>query len=248
MLACYDELEHITDSIQKIFDVLDDWVYSYEIVFVDDNSRDNTRDLIAQIIAANPDRPLRTVFHDENTGRGGAVSDGMRAARGRVVGFIDIDLEVQPHYIPSCVRPILRGEADVVVGHRFYEAVTWLHIFRAFLSRGYQLIVHRFLNHNLGDSESGYKFFSRAALLDILPRVHDQHWFWDTEIITYAKRAGYRVAEVAVLFRRRADKTSTVKPIKDSIYYLRHLLRFKRRLSAEEQAEAAAQTENQPSG
>ncbi len=238
VLACYNEAEHFVESVHQIFDVLDDSVYRYEIIFVDDRSQDGTPDLIRQVCDANPHRPLRAIFHEVNTGRGGAVSDGMKVARGKVVGFIDVDLEVQAHYVPSCVRAILRGEADVVIGHRYYALTPWL-LYRHVLSRGYHYLVQRFLDLKLGDSESGYKFFAREALHTILPYTQDTHWFWDTEIVAYALLGGYRVQEIPVLFFRKSNKTSTVRPIHDSVYYVRHLVAFKRRLRTERDKIAA---------
>jgi glycosyltransferase involved in cell wall biosynthesis len=91
-LACYNEAEHFESSVRRIVRVLDDTRLTYEIIFVDDCSADRTPRLIQQVRNEFPDKDITTLFHAANTGRGGAVSDGFRAAKGAIVGYIDIDL------------------------------------------------------------------------------------------------------------------------------------------------------------
>lgn len=226
ILPCYNEAEHIEQSIPEIVRVLDAARWSYEIVFVDDASQDNTRDLIRRLIVQFPDRQLSAIYHEMNTGRGGAVRDGFLSARGEIVGYIDIDLEVRPLYIPSCMLALEDG-ADVCIGLRIYRLQ--LHNFlRHVLSRGYALMVRRLLNLPYLDTESGYKFMRRPAALELLKHTQDQGWFWDTEVMYFAHNLGYRVVELPCLFMRRKDKTSTVRPIRDSLAYWRSLSRFRR--------------------
>ena len=227
VLPCYNEAEHIEDSVPRIVEVLDVCRWSYEIIFVDDESQDNTRELIQELLDRYPDHRMSAIFHEQNTGRGGAVSDGFRAASGEVVGYIDIDLEVGPHYIIPCMLALQNG-ADVAVAHRIYRLRPRA-FFRHVLSRGYSTLTARLLGWPFRDTESGYKFMWRRTALDLLQYVESTGWFWDTEIMYYAHHLGYRVVELPSLFLRRQDKTSTVKPIRDSLDYWWNLIRFLRR-------------------
>src|SRR5262245_46193649 len=119
VLACYNEEGHLAASFREIREVLDDFKRPYEVLFVDDVSRDRTRDVIQQIVAAHPDLQLRVLLHERNQGRGATVTDGFRAARGEIVGYLDVDLEVHARYIPSLVQAIERG-ADVATVRRIY--------------------------------------------------------------------------------------------------------------------------------
>jgi glycosyltransferase involved in cell wall biosynthesis len=109
VLACYNEELVIEDSVAQVIEVLDNTRYSYQIIFVDDCSKDRTRELIDTVIDRYPDHRMARIFHEHNKGRGGTVSDGIRAAEGEVVGFIDIDLEVHARYMPSCVQAVIEG-------------------------------------------------------------------------------------------------------------------------------------------
>ena len=82
-----------------------------------------------------------------------------------------------------------------------------------------------------GFVRSGCKWFRTGAIRDVLNEATNDGWFFDTEIMIAAERAGLTIAQVPVLFRRRFDKASTVRPLADAIDYWRHLIAFRRRLA-----------------
>jgi hypothetical protein len=228
VLACYNEEAVLADSFREIREALEELGRPYEIVFVDDVSRDRTRDLIRSICEAHPDTRLRVVLHDVNKGRGATVTDGFRAAEGEIAGYLDVDLEVHPRYIPSLVRAVERG-ADVATVRRIY-AFQARSLDRYAMSRGYSYLVRRLLRSSLRDTETGFKFFRRAALLPLLDVIRDPGWFWDTEVMIRAERRGLRIEEVPGAYIRRYDKVSTVHGVRDSARYFRRLLAFRREL------------------
>jgi len=228
VLACYNEEEVLAASFAEIHEVLEDVGRPYEIVLVDDVSRDRTREIIREMAAAHPAVPIQVILHDVNRGRGATVTDGFRAARGEIVGYLDVDLEVHARYIPSLVRAIEKG-ADVATVRRIY-AFQLRSLDRYVMSRGYSYLVRRMLGTSLHDTETGYKFFRREALMPVVDEVRDPGWFWDTEFMIRAERRGLRVAEVPGAYVRRFDKTSTVRGLRDSARYFGKLLAFRREL------------------
>ncbi len=232
VLACYNEAEHLESSFAEIRETLQQATWSFEIIFVDDCSRDATPELLRSIVARHGELDLRLILHERNQGRGAAVSDGFRAARGAITGYIDIDLEVHCRYIPALVRAIEKG-ADIATVQRIY-AFQILGLDRYLMSRGYSWLVRQLLGLPFRDTESGYKLFRRETILPVLAEIEDGGWFWDTEFMARASRRGLRVVEVPGAYIRRADKTSTVRGIPDSLSYFRQLLRFRGRLRLEE--------------
>src|SRR5437667_1351111 len=230
VLACYNEEEILASSFAEIHEELEGIGCPYEFVFVDDASRDRTRDLIREIVAAHPSVAIQVILRETNRGRGATVADGFRAARGEIAGFLDVDLEVHARYIPSLVRAIDKG-ADVATVRRIY-AFQLRSLDRYFMSRGYSYLVRRLLGTSLRDTETGYKFFRRQALLPLLDEVRDPGWFWDTEVMVRAERRGLRIAEIPGAYVRRFDKTSTVRGLRDSVHYFGRLLSFRRQLEA----------------
>jgi glycosyltransferase AglD len=228
VVACYNEEEVLAKSFAEILEVLEDFGRPYEIVFVDDVSRDRTREILREIVATHPSAPIQVILHDVNRGRGATVTDGFRAARGEIVGYLDVDLEVHARYIPSLVRAIEKG-AEVATVRRIY-AFQLRSLDRYFMSRGYSYLVRKLLGTALHDTETGYKFFRREALLPVLDEIRDPGWFWDTEFMIRAERRGLRVAEVPGAYVRRFDKTSTVSGLRDSARYFGKLLTFRREL------------------
>lgn len=230
VLACYNEAEHLESSFAEIRETLEQTSWPFEVIFVDDVSRDRTREILHGIVAAHPSVDLKVILHEENRGRGATVTDGFRAARGTVAGYLDVDLEVHARYVPSLVRAIEHG-ADIATVRRIY-ALQVRALDRYFMSRGYSFLVRRVLDLPFHDTETGYKFFRRDRVLPLLDEIEDGGWFWDTEFMARAARRGLKVAEIPGAYVRREDKTSTVRGLRDSVLYFRQLLRFRRKLAA----------------
>jgi len=225
VLPCYNEKVTFLDSINRIMQTLDDFGRNWEIIFVDDGSIDGTKELIQETIKKYPQRSLRAYFHKLNQGRGQTVIDGLLEAKGQVVGFIDIDLEVGEWYLPKFIKAIEEG-ADSAVAWRIYD-FNLSSILRWFSSKGYSFLRQIVLGLPYKDTEGGYKFFNKKKIIPIIKKCQYKGWFWDTEIMARIYKAGFKVKEIPVAFVRRFDKTSTVRLIPDSFAYLKDLLSFK---------------------
>ncbi|MFQ5656058.1 MAG: glycosyltransferase [Candidatus Methylomirabilales bacterium] len=235
VLACYNEGPVLAESLPEILAVLDGTRLTYEIVLVDDGSSDGTAEEIRRLLAAYPRAPMRATFHPRNLGRGATVADGIRVACGRLVGFLDVDLEVSARYIPDLVRVLERG-ADVAVGFRIYRLTPRV-LHRWVLSKGYVGLVRWLLDVPLRDTESGCKFFRRDRILPVLAETEDPGWFWDTEIMVRSLRAGLRIVEVPVLFFKRPEVPSRVRLVRDSVTYFHRLWKFRRHIRQEPAAD-----------
>jgi dolichyl-phosphate beta-glucosyltransferase len=228
VLACYNEEATLAVNFGEIRDTLDGLGEPYEIIFVDDVSQDRTRELIRSIVKSHSDVEFQVLLHEINRGRGATVTDGFRAARGEITGYLDADLEVHSRYIPSLVRAIEKG-ADVATVRRIY-AFQVRSLDRYLMSRGYSFLVRRMLGISVRDTETGYKFFRRETLLPVLAEIRDPGWFWDTEFMVRASRRGLRIEEIPGAYIRRFDKSSTVRGVRDSLRYFAKLLAFRREL------------------
>lgn len=225
ILPCYNEEPILLDSFEKILTILKLSRFSFEIIFVDDKSSDMTLSILRTICKKNSH--CRLFAHARNTGRGRSVADGIKAAKGKVAGYIDIDLEVSPIYIAQMVNLILENKAEVVLGKRIYRT-TLMSIPREIFSKGYTYLTEKILNTGKVDTESGYKFFNRKKILPLLAKASHPHWFWDTQIIIYSKRAGLKIVEIPVLYLRRFDKKSSVRVWRDIMDYLVNLWKFRK--------------------
>ncbi|MDD5529671.1 MAG: glycosyltransferase family 2 protein [bacterium] len=225
IIACYNEEPILIKNISKVMEVLDKTNLSYEIIFVDDCSKDRTREKIEEIMLMYKDKNLQKIFHKENIGRGGSVKDGIKIAKGKVTGYIDIDLEVGAEYIPEFVDAIKSGY-DIAVAHRTYK-LQIKSIDRWILTKGYHLLVEIILGLPYEDTEAGYKFFDTNKVLSMIDEIEDMRWFWDTEFMARAYLHNYKVKEILCIFIRRYERRSTVKTFPDSFNYFIRLLQFK---------------------
>jgi hypothetical protein len=225
IVACYNEGEHLHKSLPILIDFLNEIKITYELIIIDDCSKDNTREIINQIAKGYSSKKMRIVFHNLNVGRGGTVTEGMMIANGKYTGFLDIDLETPPWYILPALYSLKNGY-DLVCAHRIYKSNIKTFI-REFLSRSYNKLMKFMLGVSFEDSEAGFKFFNTEEIKPVLRQVKNKHWFFDTEIMVRSYYAGLKIKEIPTLFLRKEDKTSTVKIFRDSIDYFKNLKSFK---------------------
>src|SRR3989344_3954261 len=112
IMPSYNEKDTISEIIKRVRAV-DLGKIEKEIIVVDDGSKDGTRDIIAKI------DKIKVILHEKNMGKGGALKTGFAKMTGDVAIIQDADLEYDPEDYKLLLKPILRGEADVVYGSRF---------------------------------------------------------------------------------------------------------------------------------
>lgn len=223
IIACYNEGPSLPNSLQSVLEVLSELPYAWEMICIDDKSLDESFHNLKTFSKGK--RNVKVFAHKKNLGRGGTVKQGILKAQGKVVGYIDIDLEVSAVYIPQFVRAIEKG-ADVAIANRIYQENIFS-ITRWLASKSYSFIVRLMLDLNLYDTEAGYKFFNRKKILKTLRKTENKHWFFDTEILVRSKSDNLKINQIPVLFLRRNDKKSTVRLIPDTIAYIKAIYNFK---------------------
>lgn len=233
VIPCYNEGPTLKSSIQELIDVLDNTRLRYELIFIDDASTDQTAAVLRSIVPGFGPK-ARFISNPRNYGRGKTVKTGFMDASGDVVGFLDIDLEIHPIYILRFMLAIQRG-ADAAIAWRTHRIPLVL-FYRWVMHVGYQRLRQIVLGQRIHDTEAGFKFFKRKSILPVLKKTVDEHWFWDTEIVTRAYMAGLKVEEIPVLFVKRDDKKSTVNPLRDSSDYVRSLFRLRNIMRMEEKS------------
>lgn len=239
VIPCYNEMQVIEENVPRVEEIIQSTRFTYEIILYDDGSTDGTREVGREIASKSPHIIWRQ--HEKNKGRGATVTDGLRLSRGRIVGYLDMDLESPAEYLLPLVLEIEKG-ADVVIASRLehvrlgelplskrpFAILYWL--LRAVLSTGYSFLVRHLLNVHFRDTEAGFKFFSRDAILPLLDRIEDDHWFWDTEVMVRAYYSGLKIVEYPSLFLKNPEKSSTVKIFSDSVLYFKNILHFKKQV------------------
>lgn len=227
ILPCYKEENHLEESVHELVKAARGFGFTYEFIFVEDGSPDNTKAGLLKLESWLPNSKF--VYHNRNRGRGAALKTGYKAASGDIIGYIDIDLEISPLYIIDMVDAL--EKTDIAIGKReYFYKFHFKSIFRNILSKGYRAISKFLLKHPYTDTETGFKFFKRKAVEPFFDKIENDHWFWDSEFMILAHQHGLSVTEIPVRFVRNEIKPSTVKPVRDTITYMKELLNYRKKL------------------
>jgi 4-amino-4-deoxy-L-arabinose transferase-like glycosyltransferase len=201
VLPAYNEEAGIRQAIVEADEALAALCDDYEILVVDDGSRDATAVVVAEEAAIRP--RVRLLRHDSNRGYGAALRTGFEAARFDLVAFTDADCQF---YLADLDRLLpLTQSRPIAVGWREDRKDSWL---RRFLSRGYNLLTRILLGSCVRDCDCALKIFRREALATILPETTG--FFVNVEMLARARQLGYEVAETGVRHRPRLRGKSTV--------------------------------------
>lgn len=228
VLPCFREEQSIAPGIAKIFEVMATTSLHFEVIFVDDASTDQTREKILKAAAEYPN--VSYLFQSKNTGRGAAFKNGVKSAKGKIIGYLDIDLEISISSLPDVIRAIERGN-DVVIVKRNYK-IKWTPSFliRHFASVLYKRIAWEVLNIPCLDTETGFKFFRRNALQELLKKTESRGWFFDTEIICLAHYNELKITQVTGEYKKNFQKISTVHLFSDSVTQFLQVLSYRKKL------------------
>lgn len=222
VIPLYNEEPILEESLKEIKLLLDSSKFLYEVILIDDKSMDKTVEIANKF--TNQNKGFRLFCHDKNQGRGGTVRDGIKMAKGNVVGFIDIDLEVPVYNIIPCILEIKEG-FDVATIHRIYKLKL---NYRWIMSKGYGWLVRLVCKSPLKDTETGCKFFNREKILPLLDQTIDNHWFWDTEIMVRSYYENLNIIEIPALFIKKSESLSSVHYFSDSVEYFLKLINFRK--------------------
>lgn len=235
VIATYNDAPHLRRNVMRLQQYFSATNLRYEFVFVDDCSKDHTRLEISSLVTDLTRMGVKCVeaHHESNIGRGGAVTDGILASSGQIVGYIDIDLEPLHDCLLTLILDVSNHRYDVIVGRRAIANAIDKPI-RVLSSYVYRWLAHLVLKLPVADTECGLKIFRREAILPILLECHDKRWFWDTEVVHRAWRRGLKVGQHWIVFFEDRTKRSTVRLIPDTWNYLKAIARYKRHLRREQ--------------
>jgi glycosyltransferase involved in cell wall biosynthesis len=219
IIPVYNEVESIREIIQRVQATRLAW----EIVIVDDYSKDGTRDLLKEMDGKDN---VRVLMHDKNQGKGAAVRTGLAAARGDVLLIQDADLEYDPRDYPVLLKPLEEGIAEVVYGSRFLGgprrvAMFW-HMVANYLLTFMTNILY---NTILSDMETGYKVF-RRHVIEGMP-LHARRFDFEPEFTAKVLKRHYRIFEVPISFNPRDYAQGKKIKLKDAFEAVWTLLKYR---------------------
>jgi dolichyl-phosphate beta-glucosyltransferase len=213
VVPCYNEERRLVEGLAALTTYLKGR-RPYEILVVDDGSRDGTLALARS--QADRDPAIRVLGLPRNRGKGAVVREGMLAARGSRILMTDVDLSSPIDELPKLDAALDR--ADVAIGSRALAASS-IEVRqsgrRENLGRSFNIAVRLMLLPGLFDTQCGFKLWKAGAAKDVFRRLTLDRFAFDVEALWAARSRGWRIAEVPV--RWRHDDRSTVRVGRDGL-------------------------------
>ena len=224
IIPMYNENKIIADTAKTLSDFMAKSFQDYELVFVDDGSRDGTADTVRALSLEN----VNVIGYGENRGKGCAVRQGMLACDGDVRIFTDADLAYGTDVILRAVDAFEKGSSDIIIGSRNldkdgYDGYTFK---RKMMSKAYIKLLCFVGGFRLSDSQCGFKVFSRKAAETVFSECLVDRFAFDFEVIIRAQDHGFKISEMTV--RIVNHRESSVRPLRDALKMLGDIRRIKR--------------------
>ncbi len=225
VIPCYNEVGVLRTSIARTVAFLSGFPrYDWRIVIADNGSTDGTGALARELEDVYPQVKacLLTI-----KGRGLALKEAWTTSDADVVSYMDVDLSTDIEHLPRLIAMVAEDGCDVAIGSRLARgSSTKRSLKREITSRGYVLLIRAaFPRMRISDAQCGFKALSRRVVDELVPRIENRMWFFDTELLILAHRNGFRICELPV--RWVEDSDTKVKIIKTAMEDIRGLLRMR---------------------
>ena len=217
--------------LQKSIMTLDEYMakhlpYRYQITIADNGSQDKTLEIAKNL--AEKHQSVQVVSLAER-GRGRALKRVWQNSSADILTYMDVDLSTSLDDFLPMIQPLVAGEAGVAIGSRLTKgSKTTRGVKREFISRCYNNIIKWTSGTKFSDAQCGFKAIRRDVAAKFLPKIKDNEWFFDTELLIKTERAGVPIHEQPVTWTEDTD--SRVKIVKTAVDDLKGLYRVNKEL------------------
>lgn len=225
VIPAYNESARLGRTLDRILAFVRRKDWDCEIVVVDDGSKDGTSDIIKQYAERDP--IVRLVSNAGNRGKGYSVRNGVLHAGGDVILFTDADLSSPIEEAPKLIQAVDAG-ADIAIGSRWVRSELQTQrqsLARQALGRLFNGFLRAVLGLNFRDTQCGFKAFRREAAKALFPLQRIEGWGFDPEILFLARKMGFSVAEVPVVWAH--DDRTRINPLIDGSQMLADTIRIR---------------------
>ena len=217
--------------LQKSIMTLDEYMakhlpYRYQITIADNGSQDETLEIAKRLAEKYPSVQVVSLAE---CGRGRALKRVWQNSSADILTYMDVDLSTSLDDFLPMIQPLVAGEAGVAIGSRLLkDSKTSRGVKREFISRCYNNIIKWTSGTKFSDAQCGFKAIRRDVAAKFLPKIKDNEWFFDTELLIKTERAGVPIHEQPVIWIEDTD--SRVKIVKTAVDDLKGLYRVNKEL------------------
>jgi len=197
VMPAYNEGSHIVNNLKEVIRVFDDFKYDYEVIVVDDGSKDNTYQEAKRI--ADKSKNIILKRNLRNYGKGRALKKGVRFASGDYIVLLDADMELHPSQIQTFFDIMKLDDADVVIGSKMHPNSKLFYPFhRKVISMIYYVIIWILFDLPTRDTQTGLKLFKAEVLKKVFPKILIKKFAYDIELLAVAHRFGYKITDAPI--------------------------------------------------
>ena len=205
VLPSYNASAYIEENVRTVVGVLEGLREPFEVIVVCDGSTDGTAEHARRV----EDPRVRVLHYPVNAGKGHAICHGVAEARGRLIGWLDSDLDIDADFMLAAVRTFREEEVDAVIGSkRAPGSLVQYPPIRRVYSWGFQMLVRVLFRVNVKDTQVGAKLFRREMLETVTPLLLVKRYAFDVEVIAVGAEFGFdRVREIPIRLEYRFTGT-----------------------------------------
>lgn len=205
ILPAYNAAEYIEASIAEVLVTLESISRPFEVLVVCDGEVDATAERARRVT----DPRVRVLSYPENHGKGYAICFGVSQAVGRLIGWLDADLDIDPEVIVAAVRRFEVSNIDAVVGSKRHpQSEVSYPLLRRGLSLGFQVLVRILFRITVRDTQVGAKVFRAEMLRIVAPLLLIKRYAFDLEVLAVGAEFGFeRIEEVPIRLAYRFSGT-----------------------------------------
>ncbi len=232
ILPAHNESKRILITIGETIKTFDEFGCPYEIIVIDDGSRDDTYEQVLNFSRRHKNIIVRKNW--ENYGKGRAIKKGCRYARGEYIVFLDADMDLHPGQLQTFMDIMRLDDVDVVIGSKMHpNSILSYPLQRKIISIIYFLVIKVLFGLPIHDTQTGLKLFKRKVIKDILPRILVKQFAFDLEILANVHRLGYKIAEAPIVLDSqreygrigfRAVRNAAIDTL--AIFYRMYILKY----------------------
>ena len=224
VLPVYNEEQVLPRSVVILTEFLRDNLSNpWRIIIADNASTDDTR-VVAEMLCEK--YPSVNYLHLPQKGRGRALRAAWLDTTADIVTYMDVDLATDLVHFPQLIEAVEEGY-HVAIGSRLSRGskVMRRSVTREVTSRTYNLLIKSMFFTTFGDAQCGFKALTREAARAIVPKIKNDNWFFDTELLIIAAKRGYRIKPIPVTWRD--DPSTTVNITRTAAEDVKGLLRLR---------------------
>ncbi len=198
IMPAYNEALNLKANICETLEVMEAFDPAFEIILVDDGSKDRTADVMCELEGHY--NKVKKVVISNNQGKGNALREGFRSSRGQLVFFLDADLDLHPRQIQVLYKILQDQNADIVIGSKRHpQTVLNYPVKRRVVSWVYFILVKLLFGLPIKDTQTGIKLFKRPVLEKVFPKILVKKYAFDLELLVLAHYYHYKIAEAPVV-------------------------------------------------